>query len=157
MIYSMRQKHALSKLLFILPLLRPTREPTMTSNRLFTLVFTLTFASFSVSVRAADIVVSKESWLSGMRNILPASFCKDGTYFRECFETSTTVCHSTATEATESCLRQFESEIPKLLQQPNDGSFWGARVGVCAGTLFEGSLKQYRVNSAKCNDPAQWK
>jgi hypothetical protein len=92
-----------------------------------------------------------------MRNILPASFCKDGTYFRECFEAKATVCHSTATKATESCLRQFEPEIPKQLQQPKDGSFWGNKIGVCAGTIFELTLKQSRINDAKCNDPAHWK
>jgi hypothetical protein len=129
----------------------------MTLKRLFGYALALTFTGLSVSARAADIVVSKELWLSEMRNVLPAIFCKDGSYFRECFETDTTACHSIATEATESCLRQFEPQIPKQLQQPNDGQIWGSKIGACAGTIFEATLKQSRVNNAKCNNPALWK
>jgi len=128
----------------------------MTSDRLLSFVLALTLAGLTISVRAADTVVSKERWLSDMRIVLPSLFCKDGTYFRECFKANATVCHSTATEATKSCLRQFEPEIPKQLQQPNDGTFWGNKVGVCAGTIFEITLKQSRVNNAKCNDPSLW-
>lgn len=129
----------------------------MTSERLFGFVLALIFACLSVSVHATDFVVSKERWLSDMRSVLPASFCKDGTYFRECFATNSSVCHAAATEATESCLRRLESEIPIRLRQPSDGSFWGNKVGVCAGTLFEVALKKSRINNAKCNDPLQWK
>ena len=120
-------------------------------------ILVLTFTGHTVSVHAADLVVSKERWLSEMRNVLPAAFCKDGSYFRECFEAKVTVCHSTATEATESCLRQFEPQIPKQLHQPNDGSLWGNNIGVCAGTIFEITLKKNKVINAKCNNPSLWK
>ena len=129
----------------------------MTINRIFGLVIVLTLSGISVSVRAADIVVRKDAWFSDMRNLLPSLFCKDGSYFRECFEANASVCHSTATEATESCMRQFEPQIPEQLHQPNDGGLWGNKIGTCAGTVFEVTLKKSRVNNAKCNNPALWK
>ena len=95
----------------------------MIYNRLVAFAIALIGACLTNSALAADLVVSKASWLSDMRNILPASFCKEGGYFRECFTISAAVCHSTATKATESCLRQYEPEITKRLKQPNDGSF----------------------------------
>lgn len=129
----------------------------MTINRIFGLVLVLTLTGISVSVSAADIVVRKDMWLSDMRNLLPSMFCIDGSYFRECFETNASVCHSTATAAAESCLRQFEPQIPEQLHQPDDGGLWGRKIGTCAGTVFEATLKKSRVNNAKCNNPALWK
>ena len=139
------------------PVFQQLRNSPMTLKRFFGLALALILAGSSVSVRTAGTVASKELWLSDMRNLLPAMFCRNGSYFRECFEADATVCHSTATGATESCLLQFEPQIPKQLQQPNDGAFWGNKIGICAGTIFEITLQKSRVDSAKCNDPTFWK
>ncbi len=92
-----------------------------------------------------------------MKDALPAAFCKNGTYFRQCFEVTAEDCHKEAREGTESCLLQLKSEIPDQLSQPHDGRKWGERVGTCAGTLYEQGLADKRISSAACNNPDSWR
>jgi hypothetical protein len=129
----------------------------MDLKRSFAFVLFLAIGCTSMAVRAADVVVQKDRWLSDFRNILPSLFCKDGSYFRECFKVSDDVCHTTATQATETCMRQFAPQIPGQLHQPNDGGLWGNKIGTCAGTVFEATLVKSRLNSAKCDNPELWK
>lgn len=129
----------------------------MNINRAAGLALILMLNGISGVVRAADIIVGKDAWLSDIRNFLPSLFCKDGSYFRECFEANASVCHSTATESTETCMRQFESQIPEKLHQPSDGGLWGNKIGTCAGTVFEATLLKKRINNEKCNNPELWK
>lgn len=103
-----------------------------------------------------NAVVSKEQWLASMRTVLPAALCKDGGFFRECFNESATVCHKTVTAANDSCLRQLDSEIPVQLHQPQDGSNWGGKVGVCAATVAAGTLAKSRIHNDKCDNPSLW-
>jgi len=106
---------------------------------------------------AAGQVVGKQDWVTSMRQVLPAAFCQEGTYFRSCFTQSPDACHAAANRATAACLTQFDPQIPAQLRQPADGQAWGQKLGQCAGTLFEVSAKKNRVNSAICNNPAAWK
>lgn len=101
--------------------------------------------------------VDKQAWVTSMRQILPAAFCQEGTYFRSCFTQPLDACHAAANRATAACLTQFDPQIPVQMRQPVDGQAWGQKVGQCAGTLFEVSAKKNRVNSAICNNPAAWK
>ena len=105
---------------------------------------------------SADAVVPKAAWIDSMKTGLPVLFCKDGSYFRSCFQVSQEECESTASSATRVCLSKFEGSIPLQLHQPADGSSWGQKVGECAGNAFETTRADQKTNSAKCNDPSAW-
>jgi hypothetical protein len=106
---------------------------------------------------SAETAVPKDTWVKSMRDFLPAALCRDGWYFRSCFELTASECHAGATTATAACLQQYDTQIPQELQQPDDGRLWGDRVGTCAGTLLEASFRAKRISTAKCNDPSAWK
>lgn len=104
-----------------------------------------------------ETTVPKETWAKSMRDILPAAICRDGWYFRSCFEITASECHAAVTTATAACLQQYDAQIPQELRQPDDGTFWGNRVGTCAGTIFEATFRAKRISTAKCDDPSAWK
>ena len=93
---------------------------------------------------------SKGYWIREMAKKLPRELCKDGTYFRECFQVSHQECLSVAREVTKECLEQVRSQLPKTLMQPHDGRRWGGKVGACAGTAFEKRLIKRRHVTARC-------
>jgi hypothetical protein len=101
--------------------------------------------------------VDRQAWLASMRQILPAAFCQDGSYFRDCFTLTPDACNAAANRAAEACIRQFSAQIPARLRQPDDGGVWGQKIGSCAGSLFEVNSMAAKRNSAVCNDPAAWK
>jgi len=109
------------------------------------------------STAFAGGTVGKEAWLAGIQDILPAALCQDKGFFRACFSVSVDECHSLITDATKSCARQYSSQIPELLEQPKDGTEWGTKIGVCVGTLIEGSNADKRIHTDKCDDPNAWK
>ena len=115
----------------------------------------LLFAAFSNPANSAEI--SKQDWLSGMRTALPKHFCKENTYFRQCFEVSKSECLDVAREKTIRCLDEVKEQIPDILQQPRDGSKWGYVVGGCAGRDYEIKLKSVRISSARCNNIENWR
>jgi hypothetical protein len=104
----------------------------------------------------AVTTVPKDLWVKGVRDTLPATLCRDGGYFRSCFEFPASECHDAATRATAACLQQYDAQIPQQLRQPSDGRMWGDMVGTCAGTKVEATLTAKRISNAKCNDPSTW-
>lgn len=112
---------------------------------------------FSNSVLfAADIKVTRENWTSEMKNVLPAALCREGSYFMSCFKVDLAACLKAANSATQSCLSQYESQIPATLIQPKDGREWGSKIGSCSGSVYDVIQVKQKINSDKCNDPAQW-
>lgn len=100
--------------------------------------------------------VAKEAWLESMEIIIPTFFCKEDQYFRQCFEVSVQECEEVAASSARVCIGRLGSEVPAVLQLPQDGNLWGTRLGSCAGTAYEGVLAEKRISTPKCNDPGQW-
>jgi len=103
---------------------------------------------------ASDEADAKK-WVEGMASVLPNIFCKDGSYFRECFKITAQECEAEAIRVTRVCLQSREAEIQTNLKK-DGGQKWGEKVGECAGGSYELSLKDKRIDNAKCNDPTKW-
>lgn len=115
----------------------------------------LVSASLSAGVNAQD--VSKEQWISTMKTALPAHFCQDSQYFRQCFNVTKAECQKEATSATKACLDKLAAKVPAVLNQPKDGSAWGEKLGFCAGSSYAATLAKKRISNTKCNDINNWK
>jgi len=87
------------------------------------------------------LVLSKKYWISMTEKKLPAEFCKEGEYFRECFKLSNRECLENAEATVKSCLLKLNSQIPKRIVQHEDGVHWGQQVFNCAGHAIELRLK----------------
>lgn len=111
----------------------------------------------AVPVSAHAVQVEKAAWIDAMSTALPTALCNPVQYFRQCFRVTARECERAAMSATRICLDKNRSRIPAVLNQPDDGRRWGATVGSCAGQAYEISLHKKRINSRKCNDPANWR
>ena len=109
-----------------------------------------------ISSSAASQEIAKKQWINGMSTVLPTKMCQSGQYFRECFSVPQTECEEVAHSATRICLKDKGEEMPSSLKQPNDGSHWGWIIGVCAGTGYEITLQEKRIDSDRCNNPTNW-
>ena len=101
--------------------------------------------------------ITKDMWIGQMKTALPLGLCSSEQYFRQCFNVQESQCKMVATDATNACLKQFEGKIPVRLKQPADGTYWGTQVGMCAGNAYEVALLKQRINTAKCNNPNNWR
>lgn len=110
----------------------------------------------SISTIASAQEVTKKQWIAGMKTALPAHFCQQSQYFRQCFDVSANKCEEVAASSTRICLSELGNQIPNVLVQPKDGTHWGAKVGQCAGTTYETVLKKKRISNSKCNDISNW-
>lgn len=107
----------------------------------------------------ADDTSPGGKWISGMQSVLPSMFCKDKSYFRECFSVTQKECEQEAIRVTRVCLESKKDDIKNAFKDggsPEEGKKWGEKVGECAGTAYEVSLKDKRSNDPKCNDVSQW-
>lgn len=118
------------------------------------IVNVLFFLSFSVI--AAEEEVSKSYWISAMKTALPAAFCNSEQYFRQCYKVTAIECEEVAASATRLCLNDLESELPNVLLQPRDGTFWGTKVGECAGIAYDVSLNAKRISNDECDNVLNW-
>jgi len=119
-----------------------------------TIIGILFSALISTFVNAQE--VTKKQWVSGMKTVLPAHFCQQSQYFRQCFDVTVTECEEVAASSTRICLSELDNQIPNVLVQPKDGTYWGTKVGECAGTTYESVLRQKRISNSKCNDISNW-
>lgn len=94
-------------------------------------------------------------WIEGMKSGLPAAFCKDGTYFRECFKVTAQQCEAEAIRVTRICL-EAKQDVLKAMLEKDGGRFWGEKVGECAGQAYEVSLKAKQISNPKCDDLTNW-
>jgi len=111
----------------------------------------------ALPVSAHAVQVKKAAWIDAMSTALPTALCNPRQYFRQCFHVTARECERAAMSATRICLDKNSDRIPAVLNQPDDGRRWGATVGSCAGQAYELSLIKKRINSRKCNDPANWR
>lgn len=119
-----------------------------------TIIGILFLVSISTFVTAQEI--TKKQWVAGMKTALPAHFCQQAQYFRQCFEVTVEECEEVAASSTRICLRELNQQIPEVLVQPKDGTHWGGKVGQCAGTTYESVLKKKRISNSKCNNVSNW-
>ncbi len=91
-----------------------------------------------------------------MEIALPATFCSQQMYFRQCFTIDAIECEEIASSVTRLCLQKYKEDIPGVLEQPQDGTKWGTIIGRCAGSAFEVSLNKKKINNEKCNDATNW-
>ena len=105
----------------------------------------------------AESLVPRATWINEMANVLPAAICRDGSYFRACFEVPSKECRETASVSTASCLQQYTPQIPDPLNQPEDVSHWGQKVGSCTAALYILEYKGKKVEDAKCEDIENWR
>ena len=122
---------------------------------MFKILTTIIFIAVSLNQAAAQNV-SKDQWLTVMKTALPAALCNSAQYFRQCFDVTAMECEEAAASTTRICLADLESNIPEILVQPRDGTYWGSKVGECSGNAYEVSLIKKRITSAKCNDISNW-
>src|SRR5262245_29111848 len=52
----------------------------------------------------ADQVEAVTKWMEGMKSVLPSLFCKEKSYFRECFQISAEECEAEAIRVTRVCV-----------------------------------------------------
>lgn len=126
-------------------------------TRLSCLLVILAMGWQSQQVVAQATQVSREDWLASMQQILPAYFCESAQYFRQCFSVDATQCAEVISNKTSECLSQNETNIPAVLNQPQDGTHWGTIVGRCVGTLYELELREAKISNTQCNNPNHWR
>ena len=120
-------------------------------------VLAATAIVLTATTARAELLVPREDWSAEMANVLPPAMCRDGAFFRACFDVPTTECHTSASASTASCLRQYKSKMPDPLKQPEDGSHWGQLVGRCTANVYAAEHKDKKIEDAKCKDASQWK
>lgn len=114
-------------------------------------IFLTALSSFSSAFE-----VGRDEWTNAMTTALPNAFCQPQQFFRQCFDISEAQCMETATQTTRQCLQQFSAQFPQVFKQPDDGTYWGSKVGECAGEAYQTTLSKEFKNTAKCNDVNQW-
>jgi hypothetical protein len=107
-------------------------------------------------VPALSQEVAKSLWMDQMTTAVPALFCQEPQYFRQCFEVSAEECEELVISSTRVCLQRYDQQIPETLVQPNDGARWGNLVGSCVGRTYEIGFAERKVSDPRCNDPSQW-
>ena len=99
--------------------------------------------------------VSKEVWMDGMSTGLPTMTCQSKQFYMQCFEVTQIECEETALSATRICLEKYKEKIPIVLNQ-EDGGNWGTIIGRCAGEAYGMAVHKKKIDSEKCNNPANW-
>jgi hypothetical protein len=110
--------------------------------------------SMSSDVHAADRIISKSTWLEAMKTVLPNAFCAESEYFRKCFKVTQDQCIQEAVRATKTCITALSDDVPAELHQPDEGTAWGKKLGLCAGQGYETSLIKSKLESSECKDPS---
>jgi len=163
----MRQKISLTLLMsafFVLPLACQGQKPTPLPTSTLSVTTSLEKApepappsptASPTSNPATSETDAANKWIEGMTALLPNLFCKEGSYFRECFKVNAQECETEATRATRACLQSKDAEIRANLKI-DKGKTSGQKLGECAGDSYELSLKDKRIDNPKCNDPSKW-
>lgn len=103
----------------------------------------------SLSVSAAD-GMKRGEWLTQMRGLMPALFCKKETIFRRCFKVKQDACESAVSEMGSSCATEIEKQMPKKVPD-KEGEKWGEKLGYCVGQAFWRRFEDKYKNDKKCN------
>ena len=98
---------------------------------------------------------SKEDWTSYMSTTFPTTLCQLP-FYRQCFDVTQSECEEAVLSATIECIEEYEDDIPDVLNQPNDGTYWGKIIGRCVGEAYLSEFEESLISSEKCNNPANW-
>lgn len=101
--------------------------------------------------------VSRQDWSDMMATILPPAFCRDGSYFRQCFHLERENCEKAALSATKACLTRLEELIPATVTSKEQSVQAGRLVGQCAGASVEMRFLPQKSREDKCADASNWK
>ncbi|VAW69574.1 hypothetical protein MNBD_GAMMA09-2529 [hydrothermal vent metagenome] len=112
------------------------------------------FLFLPLSGNAVDI--NKSDWVNNMSTALPSVFCSSRQYFRQCYDVTSQECQSTTISVTEICINNNIRNIPDVIIQPKDSTYWGTIIGQCAGKAYQLTLVSKRINSEKCNNSKNW-
>ncbi len=98
-----------------------------------------------------------ETWIRRLGELLPGEFCKEGTFFRQCFTISAAECEATAAAHYTPCVSTHRAALP-LIRSAESGQQGGEIIGSCVGVAFHSELEQKGkfISSAKCNDADAW-
>lgn len=118
----------------------------------FSLIMLILLAS--LPLQASQVV--KKDWITSMKTALPTALCNGEGYFRQCFKVTAEECEQRSASATRICLSEFNSQMPDVLKQPEDGMKWGGKIGECVGNAYEISLKARKLSTKKCESPDAW-
>lgn len=119
-------------------------------------IITAIIFSTLIPISASATTVTKDNWVASMVTAVPAYFCQENQYFRQCFNITQIECEKVALSATRVCLDNLNDKIPNVLNQPKDGSKWGAEVGECTGGAYDVILQEKKISSDLCNDVNNW-
>jgi len=116
---------------------------------LFSLLLVLgSLSTFAQSTFANT--VDKNTWIKEYKKAVSAAWCNDPT-IKECWPVPQKDCKTEANSALESCVKQFESQLPAKLVQPKDGTLWGSKIGSCTGEKYAVAMqKSFNKASKRC-------
>ena len=100
---------------------------------------------------------SKEKWIHTMKTEFHIYFCPSKNYSRQCFTgVQESQCRMVATDASSACLKKIEGNIPASLNRTDD-EYWGKQLESCVQKAYEFSFLKQKINTAKCNNPSNWR
>lgn len=123
-----------------------------------TLSILFAFSQSHAQFKQTRSKLPKEQFQKQFETVLPESFCKEDEFYRKCFQVDKATCEKQMTGATKTCFKKMDQKIPSQLIQPQQGAEWGQKIGSCAATEYETSLKKAKRFTATtvCKDPKKW-
>jgi hypothetical protein len=93
--------------------------------------------------------VSKTDWIQEIQKEAPSKLCAEKSYFRSCFEVSTTKCQSLASQELRNCLKQVS--LPSKIEALSVGPQMGRLLGKCVGKNMERQLASEKADESSCH------
>jgi hypothetical protein len=93
--------------------------------------------------------LSREEWVEGMEHQLPMALCKEGSYFRTCFQVTRAECDRAARAGLRACLEEMEGDLPDALSD-KEAEGWSHDLGACVGMAMADGLDDRRVAGERC-------
>ncbi len=93
--------------------------------------------------------INKSEWVAGMKTGI-AGACLDGELFRTCYDVSRKECEDVMTSATSECVSQMDSNIPAMIQVPDQSRELGELLGLCAAKSYSKRLSGKLLDKAEC-------
>ncbi len=88
--------------------------------------------------------------------MLPGHTCREGQYFRECFDVTGEQCNDTMTSLFDACLERYRDRLSDTIKLLGEGSRWGQVLGSCAGSQYDMERRSERIHSPRRNNPNEW-
>ena len=112
----------------------------------------ITISIIVLSTYSSGQEPTKDMWLGVMRAGLPSAFCTSEQIFRQFYSVSESQCKTTASDATDACIKQYDKKIPERFNSAEEARDWGSQLGMCAGNAYGIILRKQVINSIKCKE-----